>query len=453
MTASMRQLVAPAYLFLCLVLGGGAEGIWRNLILQLIALTIIAWAALERPIEPLPKPARQLGTLILLAVLLVILQLVPLPPAAWASLPGRNWLIGGYELLGQQPPWLPISLTPYDTLSMLPWLLPPLALLAAMVRLKAYHPSWMVFAMLAGMTAGVLLGALQVSTGPDGQWYLYRIANFGSATGFFANKNHMATLLLVSIPFLAALMARARGGAVKPHRYYAAVAVAGGVLVLILVGLVLNRSLAGWGLALPVLIVSGLIMTKGRGVAARIALGASAILAVAAIMVPFVESVMERVASRAEVSVETRSEIFATSAEAAATFAPLGSGVGSFVQVYRLFEDPALVTRNYVNHAHNDYLELLVETGLPGLLLMLLFLLWWAKVAVDQWRGAADAYARAASIASATILAHSLVDYPLRTAALAALFAVTLALMVQPRATAGTARKSNVRDVRHIEIA
>ena len=50
------------------------------------------------------------------------------------------------------------------------------------------------------------------------------------------------------------------------------------------------------------------------------------------------------------------------------------------------------------------------------------------------WRSAvADRFAQAGTIASAAIPVHSLVDYPLRTAALSAIFAGCLALMTQPR--------------------
>ena len=95
------------------------------------------------------------------------------------------------------------------------------------------------------------------------------------------------------------------------------------------------------------------------------------------------------------------------------------SGLGSFARVYDLYEDPASVTNTFVVHAHNDYAELALETGVPGNLLMLLFLAWWAA-AWRIWQSAeAGPFARAAAIASAAILAHSLVDFPLRTAAIA----------------------------------
>ena len=48
MVSRARQLVAPLYLFLCLIIGGSAQGIWGNMVLQLLGLAIIAWAASRR---------------------------------------------------------------------------------------------------------------------------------------------------------------------------------------------------------------------------------------------------------------------------------------------------------------------------------------------------------------------------------------------------------------------
>lgn len=48
MIERLRPYVAPAYLFLCLLLGGSAQGVWGNALLRLIAILIIAWALLER---------------------------------------------------------------------------------------------------------------------------------------------------------------------------------------------------------------------------------------------------------------------------------------------------------------------------------------------------------------------------------------------------------------------
>ncbi len=130
---------------------------------------------------------------------------------------------------------------------------------------------------------------------------------------------------------------------------------------------------------------------------------------------------------------------------------PLGSGVGSFSRVYSLFEDRSqLDPTTYVNHAHNDYLEIALETGVPGLIVLLLFLVWWGRAAWRAWRVPdVSPYAQAASIASAAILVHSLVDFPLRTAAISAVFAMCLGILVEPR-RAREADKSTLWPTRHV---
>jgi O-antigen ligase len=107
-----------------------------------------------------------------------------------------------------------------------------------------------------------------------------------------------------------------------------------------------------------------------------------------------------------------------------------------------------------VNHAHSDVVEIVLETGVPGLLLILGFLLWWSRRAFSIWMldERPDPFARAAVIASAAVIAHSFVDYPLRTAAISSVFAVCLALMAQPRSISKKARRSEEGEpIRHLQ--
>ena len=89
---------------------------------------------------------------------------------------------------------------------------------------------------------------------------------------------------------------------------------------------------------------------------------------------------------------------------------------------------------------------------IPGMLLMLSFLLWWGAAVWRVWRFAdAGPYARAASIASAVILIQSLVEFPLRTSALAACFAMCVALLIERR-THRAADKSDLWPTRHVVL-
>jgi O-antigen ligase len=434
MPAAGRQSILPLYLLACLLLGGSSRAAWPNMALQLGAIALLAWAALARPRVQVGHAGARLAILIAAALGLVLVQLVPLPPALWSALPGRAAIAHGFDLLGQPRPWLPLSLAPYDTMASALWLLPPLAVLAAMLRLGAYREQWMAAAIVLAALAGVLLGTLQISadvlTSP---WYLYAITNNGSLAGFFANSNHMATLLVATLPFLVALY----GGRGSSRAKAAAgqVVLIGGALLVVVLGIFLNRSLAGLALGLVALGASALVRIRLDRRRARWGLAAVAIGALAAVAAILASPARNNLtAAGADTDYSSRYTSFSNSLRATADLFPVGSGVGSFAEVYPAYENPTWVDRWFVNHVHNDYIELALETGLAGMLLVAAFLLWWMQRTVAIWRAPViDPFARAATIASGAILLHSLVDFPLRSTGIAALFAACVALMVGAR--------------------
>ena len=167
MPSPAKSAVAPLYLVACLVLGGSAQGIWQNAILQLAGLAIIAWSAMAGSDEPMPASVRLLFLLGIASIAIVALQQLPLPPSLWAQ-GSRARLADGYRLLSQPVPPRSISLTPFESLSTLLCIIPPVGMLCAIVRLRAFRPIFLAVALLGGTIAGVMLGALQVSSvGPD----------------------------------------------------------------------------------------------------------------------------------------------------------------------------------------------------------------------------------------------------------------------------------------------
>lgn len=450
---AVRNALAPAYLFWCLLLGGSAQGVWGAAILQLAAILIIAWSFMTNLESSVPVHARRLGWLLMTAAALFVLQTLPLPPSLWTRLPGRDFIVQGQAILGLPSGWSSVSLAPYDTLAAILALLPPAAMLCSIFRLRAYTPTGLAVAILLATVAGVALGALQTSGGgePQSPWYPYAISNFGVATGFFANSNHMASLLLVAIPFTVALAAHGRGGK-KDERKRHMLSVLGVASVgVILIGIVLNGSLTGYGLVIPVTVASLLIAFPLNRPQRMTAMGFSATALIGFLVILF-SPLSERLPDGgAATSLATRQAMLGGATTVAREFFPAGTGLGTFPAVFPLSEDPARVESIFVNHVHNDYVELALETGISGIVLMLLFLLWWA-VAVRRMlqSPAADGFALAGAIGSASILVHSAVDYPLRTSAMAAVFAVCLALILVSRRTAVSDR--DIRPTRHLVI-
>jgi O-antigen ligase len=446
--AKLREIVAPLYLLACLLMGGSVQGIWSNMLLQLAGVLIIAWAAAVGPAEPLTRPARQLLWIVFAGLAVIALQLIPLPASLWPHLGGRAAIAGSYDVLGLGIPALSVSLAPFDSIATLITAIPALAMLCALLILKAYRPLWLALALFAGASAGIVLGALQVASSGNSAWYLYPESSFGFASGFFANSNHMASLLVIVIPFLAAILASARR--VNVQRYSASVAVAAGAFLMILVGIALSRSLAGYGLIIPVALMSFLILRPASGLSRFVAAGAGVLLLGAIAMLAWSPVGTKQLGT--DVSVSSRATILGVTGEAVKDFMPLGSGLGTFRPVYKLYEDHDRVTREVVNHAHNEYVELALETGIPGVLVILAFLTWWARACWRAWRRPeASPYAKAASIASAAILAHSLVEFPARTAALGACLAMCLALLLERRERPEFER-ADLRPTRHLAL-
>ena len=132
--------------------------------------------------------------------------------------------------------------------------------------------------------------------------------------------------------------------------------------------------------------------------------------------------------------------------------APLGSGVGSFVQVFEQSAPPALHLRRYVNHAHNEYAQWWLEAGWPGMLalafaLAVLALCGW-RIASLRIRNGHAALAAGGFVAICAVLAHSWADYPLRTITLMTTTAALAGLMLATLQDAQSREKSR-RQVRH----
>jgi O-antigen ligase len=108
----------------------------------------------------------------------------------------------------------------------------------------------------------------------------------------------------------------------------------------------------------------------------------------------------------------------------------LGWGLGTFPTVYPGFR--SFYTNFFVNEAHNDYLQLLTETGAAGFGITLWFLFLVFRNAApklkDWTESATGALTVAALLGVIGILVHSFVDFNLQIPANAALFYVLCAI-------------------------
>jgi O-antigen ligase len=150
---------------------------------------------------------------------------------------------------------------------------------------------------------------------------------------------------------------------------------------------------------------------------------------------------------RTRILEDNRLDFWPTVWTAAQAYFPWGAGLGTFKEAYELVEPLGALRALFVNHAHNEYLEVMIEAGLPGLLLVSAVLIWVGRVSWRVWLspGGHPASARLASICLVLVILHSLVDYPARTMAISILFAAASALVVRSASAAAFRLNSDLQ--------
>ncbi|HVB84179.1 MAG TPA: O-antigen ligase family protein, partial [Rhodanobacteraceae bacterium] len=458
MTTAQPALMGMAGVALtaALLLGGGTmQGLPGDAIVIALGLVLGVLLVWTWPAQAL---ARHRVELVLLAGVLVLplLQLIPLPPVLWTQLAGRAALAADQAGVGIGPHWAPLTLDPAGTWRAWLALLPGAALFVTALVLprRALERLTLLIPLLA--LAGALLGFAQMAGGPDSPLRFYAYTHRDSAVGFFANRDHFSDLLNVGL-LLAAAWLIALWQRHVSRRALPALAIAGWSLLLatLLVGLMLARSRAGVGLGLVGLTGIGVLAWRAGQDQPRLTRRVMLVLLVALVLA--LQYGLYAVLSRLQQDPfdDARWWIMRTTVAAAHHYGLLGSGFGSFVHALPQFQIRATLIPQYVNHAHDDWLELWLEGGIPAALLMAAFVIWWLWRSVQAWRAPpagrtlaertlagrtlADAsppfdasplavlLPRAAAIAVLLLLAHAAVDYALRTLALEATLAILCA--------------------------
>jgi O-antigen ligase len=457
-----------AVLLVSCVFGGatraGYAGDFAAQLLSIPLLIAALWLALSAH-DPGRHKARAAMALCGVAAFLVFLELVPLPFAP----PGASLLpfAQAQSTVPSLPSWMPMSRTPQATWAAAVSLIVPLAIFSAVMQLELQQRLRLCWLLLAIGGLSLFLGFLQVAQGPHSELRFYGVTNPEDAVGLFANRNHFAAHLYVTL-VLAAMwfqmnavggLNRGEFGTKSTLLFVAAAA----FLVAIVGGLAFSRSRAGMVLAAAALGgIAAIVLTQNRNNPSRRATRRATIAVLGFAAVFTILFGMGRLATRFE-SVEgqdIRGTLARTTFETALKTLPAGTGLGSFVPVYAAVEKTADMAQGYANRAHNDLAEILLETGLPGAIALLAFLGWFGRRTAAVWMGsqqrAGSAQAmleKSAALAATLLLLHSLADYPLRTAALSAMFAFFCAILAAPAAASVSAAPQRRRhDVRPLDL-
>ena len=371
----------------------------------------------------LPNKSSSFGFLILcLGLIVMALQLVPLPPQIWLILPGREFVIKDLSVAGLPIGSAPLSLSPYltkqDMISLLPAIAACFSILSLPVR------SWRVVGWSVAVIAliAAMIGLAQRFQGPNGVFHFY--PEYGiQASGFFANRNFQAALLYSTIPLIGALTLQSAKARVLPNIILVMLGVT--YVTILIAGLGATGSRMGALLGMVAIFTSALLLIGSGGFSQRGGASRFGLIGIFIGVIVFAQLCLTALLRFVETDTASdyRSTVYAVSFNTLKAFFPLGSGFGSFVPAYQLFEQPETLQAAYVNHAHSDWMELVLEGGLPMLIVLILFVGWFLQRVFVIWRRVdTDLLSKAASLSAGLLMLHSIVDYPLRTPALMTLF-------------------------------
>jgi O-antigen ligase len=423
-----------AFLLVCLAGGGSNRADIASLLylrpLNVIFLVGMLIVPTQWDFRCVRMPLMLLGLL----ALLILAQLVPLPPSLWASLPGRAPFTEAAIALGGQP-WRPISVTPDLTLSSLLALLVPLTVLVGFAGIRSDQRTALIPLTIGAAVLSAVLGIVQFAGG-QGAANLYERA-LNVPNGFFANRNHHAAFLASALVLISTWLRSPAHARWQGRRYWV-----GGLTAFLLLAVVIaTGSRSGTLLALLALgyTAATAVGTSSGTLSARKALLLRVALAVTALLLIGFMLLAGRAVSLNRLfgfdpAGEQRIQAFPTLITMLRDFMPIGSGFGSFDPVFRMYEPDELLHPGYFNHAHNDWLELALTGGLPALLLLATFILWAGWRLYSSFRTPASDPAlrvRSGGLVLLVLAGASVSDYPLRTPILAALLALACAWLAR----------------------
>ena len=392
-------------LFIAPLAMAGRFAVGRLILVTLIGITAIAWG-MTRVLSPKPKSWLRTGAewVAGLAVLLVVVQLLPLPPNIVQNisptisqlLPLHHGVVdvGDGELA--QTSWQYLTLAPHATRGAMAMVL-AYVMLFVVVAQRIKRPEDLEFLLKSLAIAGVSMATIGLAQRYIGNgkflWFIEHPSRdtLTVVKGTFANENHFVHFLALTLgPLLWWLVKEqetkeeATSGFSKSRRSTGRTHLVprGQVLPLIGLGIVLLASLLSFSrgglavMAIAGMTSTGLLLYQRRvGQRAIAGLVIVATIAAGVIWVDGRELLARELDTLQTISLDSldqnhgRRKIWSAVMSAVPDFALTGVGVGSHRYVYPTYMKEKSAVQ--YTHAESGFLQVLFETGWLGFLLLL----------------------------------------------------------------------------------
>lgn len=449
----MQKTVSSIYIFLLIFcpLAFGTTESWSLAVMELSCFLAVSLYLINQWYRD--KPIYKTPALVPLLIFLgyILFQIVPLPPWLLELLSPNTYRLY-MDTIGivDDGSWLSISVNRKSTLleffryaSYVGFYFLTVQLLSNKERLQSVVGLVVIF-----LTSLSAFAIIQYFTSRDTIFWLIEVPINSIIFGPYVNHNHFAGLMELALPMVIALFIY-----LKPRISYKQSWKEKIVEIFDFQGINLYILLGFSAL----LIASSIVLSLSRG--GMISASLSVVLLVILISLRFKQKKMNIIVFLLLISVflsvswfgwetvvdrfarlqnqqgeiyEARLEFWKDSIEIIKALPLVGAGFGTFSDIYPAFR--TFISDRAVLHAHNDYLELLIEGGVIGLLLVSLFLIYLVKSSFKVFRKRHDRYSIYLFLGCFTglvsIFIHSLTDFNLHIGANGLYFFFIAGLMV-----------------------
>ncbi|MFC1516708.1 O-antigen ligase family protein [Thermodesulfobacteriota bacterium] len=274
-----------------------------------------------------------------------------------------------------------------------------------------------------------IFGLLKTSGNNPFPWWTYPeiTQNVDRLASTYGNANHLAGYMEMAIPLLLGLMLAGPRGV----RLFLLIC----ITLLLFLSLMLSLSRGGWiGMLSGLLFMAATLSFDNPVVKKRLVMivvvGAFASAVFVLSSTPTVKRILDL---QQKAGLEARMAVWGGVVDMIQDHPMFGAGPGTFATVYTQYQPPGLNRRYFA--AHNDYLQLVSEAGLPVIAIMLWMIVVLYRKGFKKIKNPSR-LVRGVTLGAMSgitaILVHSVSDFNLHIPANAILFTVLAALVTAP---------------------
>jgi putative inorganic carbon (HCO3(-)) transporter len=300
----------------------------------------------------------------------------------------------------------------------------------------------LLFTILIAATLQALYGAFEVLLGLKHS-IIFNLPVRDIATGTFVYKNHFANYLMLGLSAgIGIMVATLQTNQLNNKRnllrsivntLLSSKALVRICLVIMVIALVMSKSRMGntaFFVSMSVCGFLALALIRNRNKSLTMLIISMFVIDLLIVSAWFgLDKVQERL-TQTSLSQETRDEVVRDALPIISDFPLFGTGGGSFYGVFPQYKKAEI--HGFYDHAHNDYLQMTIEHGIPATLLLAILVILSLYKSLYAMRHRKNSIMKGAAFTVCMViigmLIHMTVDFPLQAPANAGYFVVFLAL-------------------------